>query len=269
MKDKPSIIEIKPPAQLGKSKERFDIFLAGSIENGKAEKWQDAFVEEFKKIKNLKRTVGIFNPRRDDWDPTWKEGSKELEEQIEWEVERLEQSDLIVMYLQPGTISPVSLYELGLFCKDVYALRKRMIVLCPSGFHRKTNVDVYCSYFDITVAKDMKDLYKKAKKELEDYDPNMDDKMAKLGKQLSEINENLKIKELKKELKESRKDYNKAMEISFQTSDDNNKLKKEIEKLKGEKKKIYLRSQKQVTEIQTLKASLEEKTTETKTKKKK
>lgn len=256
MKEK-HVIEIKPPAQLIKSKERFDIFLAGSIENGKAEEWQTAFVKELEKT--VKRPVGIFNPRRDDWDPTWKEGSKELEEQIEWEVENLERANLIVFYFQPGTISPISLFEFGLFCKDVYAMRKRMIVLCPSGYHRKTNVDVYCQYFDVSIAKDMKDLIKKTKQEIKDWDPNLEDKMIELGKQLSEINENLKIKELKKELKESRKDYNKAMEISFQTSDENNALKKEIEKLKGEKKKIYLRSQKQVTEIQELKEQLNKK----------
>jgi len=250
MKDK-NVIEIKPPAMLGKSKERFDIFLAGSIENGKAEPWQEALVQELEKT--VKRPIGIFNPRREDWDPTWKEGSKELINQIEWEVERLEQSDLIVMYLQPGTISPISLWELGCFCKDVYAMRKRMIVLCPSGFHRKTNVDVYCQYFDITMAKDMKDLIKKTKQEIKDWDPTLDDKMHELGKKIAELSTNTKIKELKKSLKESRKDYNKAMEISFQTSEENNSLKKEIEKLKGEKKKIYLRSQKQVTEIQELK----------------
>lgn len=198
MKNKSNVIDIKPPAQLMKSKDRFDIFLAGSIENGKAEDWQEAFKKELEKT--VKKPIGIFNPRRENWDPTWKEGSPELEAQIEWEIEHLEQANLIVMYLQPGTISPISLFELGLFCKDVYAMRKRMIVLCPSGFHRKTNVDVYCMHYDIMTAKNMKDLIKKTQKEIKDWDPKHEEKFEEATKKLGAV-----MSKIQKENKKTKK----------------------------------------------------------------
>lgn len=158
------MIHIKPPTELLKDPTRYDIFLAGSIEQGKAEEWQKAFYEEIYKMRP-KPNVAMFNPRRDDWDPNWDaiKDKKKLEEQIEWELEHLEKANLIVMYLQPGTISPVSLLELGLFAREVYVMKKQMIVLCPEGFHRKTNIDVVCQYYDITMAKDMNDLIKKTK----------------------------------------------------------------------------------------------------------
>lgn len=64
------------------------------------------------------------------------------------------------------------------------------------------------------------------------------------------------LTELKKENDNLNKDYIKAMEISFKVSFDNNKLNKEIEKIKGEKKKEYLRAQRLVTEVAKLKEEL-------------
>lgn len=180
MKTKSNITELKPPAMLIPSKDRFDIFLAGSIENGKAEQWQSAFRDALKKMKP-KLEVGLFNPRRDNWDASWtntpnnfknkrlKEHNPQLIEQIEWELEHLEKAQLIVMYLQPGTISPISLLELGLFAKEVYRSEKQMIVLCPDGFHRQANVDVVCQYYDISIAKNMEELIKKTKIRIKDH----------------------------------------------------------------------------------------------------
>ncbi len=42
------------------------IFLAGSIEMGKAENWQQRIERELTKCDGV-----IFNPRRDDWDSSW------------------------------------------------------------------------------------------------------------------------------------------------------------------------------------------------------
>lgn len=41
------------------------MFLAGSIEMGQAENWQDIMTKYFEKDFN------IFNPRRDNWDSSW------------------------------------------------------------------------------------------------------------------------------------------------------------------------------------------------------
>jgi len=58
--DNKSIV-VKPPEKLPTNIK--GIFLAGSIEMGKAEDWQ-------KKVESLLKNenIVIFNPRRDDWD---------------------------------------------------------------------------------------------------------------------------------------------------------------------------------------------------------
>lgn len=168
-KDK-KIIELKPSKlEYKKNKKRFDIFVAGSIENGKAEDWQTKFKESIMKMRP-QHEVTLFNPRRENWDPTWNQkDNPELVQQIEWELDHLELADLIVMYIQPGTISPISLLELGLFAKEVYRIEKQMIVLCPDGYFRQANVDVVCQYYDISIAKDMDDLIKKTKIRIKDH----------------------------------------------------------------------------------------------------
>jgi len=50
------------------------VFLAGSIEMGVAEHWQDEVAQELLKLElpHDKRLV-IANPRRKDWDSSWKQ----------------------------------------------------------------------------------------------------------------------------------------------------------------------------------------------------
>lgn len=131
---------IKPPSPIpdecGPS-----VFLAGSIEMGTAEDWQIAIEQHF-----IAKGITVFNPRRDDWDPTWeqREDNPPFREQVEWELNALDRADLILMYLQPGTKSPISLLELGLFADS-----GKLLVCCPDGFWRKGNVDIVCQRYSI------------------------------------------------------------------------------------------------------------------------
>lgn len=75
--------------------ERFSIFLAGSIEMGKAEDWQtkvEKAVEGY--------AINVFNPRRDDWDSSWKQTLEDDQfyKQVEWKHDHLSKSDLIFLY---------------------------------------------------------------------------------------------------------------------------------------------------------------------------
>lgn len=163
------MIEIKPLADLLFEKDTFNIFLAGSIEQGKAEQWQSKIVDAIKKMpaKQIKH-VRIFNPRRDQWDSSWENTieNKEFVDQVEWELEHIERSHLVVFYLQPETMSPISLYELGLVSKDSFNVKKSVFVCCPKGFHRKGNVDIITSYFDMEEAASLDDLIKMIKKKI-------------------------------------------------------------------------------------------------------
>lgn len=146
---------IKPPDPIYASPKR-QIFLAGSIEMGKAEDWQ-------KKVADILEyeDVILFNPRRDDWDTSWKQekDNPQFRGQVEWELEALEQCDTIFMYLSPGTISPISLLELGLFTDTGGGWNTKMIVCCPEGFHRKGNVDIVCERYGVDQIDSLEELY--------------------------------------------------------------------------------------------------------------
>lgn len=135
---------IKPPFR------KLSIFLAGSIEMGVAVDWQSKIEEELKDF-----NVTIFNPRRDNWDNSWEQSihNKQFREQVEWELDHLDKADIILMYFDENTKSPISLLELGL-----YASSGKLILYCPEGFWRKGNVDIVANRYNITQVGSMDEL---------------------------------------------------------------------------------------------------------------
>jgi hypothetical protein len=126
-------IEIQAPNKIPlTNKEK--VFLGGSIEQGKAIKWQKQIITTLKD-----EEIMFLNPRRDNWDSSLVQSidNPEFCEQVDWELKALELSDLIVMFIDPNTLSPISLMEIGL-----HARSGKMIVCCPEGFWRKGNVDI-------------------------------------------------------------------------------------------------------------------------------
>ncbi|GAH39107.1 unnamed protein product [marine sediment metagenome] len=121
--------------------EKTSVFLAGSIEMGAAENWQQTLEKSLKHL-----DIVILNPRREDWDSSWIQSinNPQFREQVEWELLAQESADIIVMYFSPGTKSPITLLEFGLFVRS-----DKLIVCCPKGFWRKGNVDIVCKYYGI------------------------------------------------------------------------------------------------------------------------
>ena len=117
---------------------KFTIFLGGSIEMGKAELWQDSLTEKLTKY-----DVRVLNPRRDDYDAGQKQSINNpyFKEQGEWELDGLDRADLIVVYLQPDTLSPISIGEINLHINTL-DWNKQMIICCPEGFWRKGNIEI-------------------------------------------------------------------------------------------------------------------------------
>lgn len=128
------------------------IFLAGSIEMGKAVNWQDKVIELLSDTDCI-----IFNPRRDDWDSSWVQSidNPQFKEQVMWELKALEYADKILMYIDPNTKSPITLLELGLFARD-----GTLVVCCPDGFYRKGNVDIVCKFYGIEQVDSLEELVK-------------------------------------------------------------------------------------------------------------
>jgi len=186
------VVTIKPPHIYKTTERSITMFLAGSIEMGKAEMWQDDVTEFLSSgISNDKADeLVIFNPRRDDWNNSWKqdESDPNFVEQVEWELEHIEKSDVVAFYLQPGTKSPISLMELGIVGPASFALNQRVVVLCPEGFHRKGNVDITAKWFDMHIAKDMDD-FKRIIKQLVTVNipNNSKEEIEALSKRLDEL----------------------------------------------------------------------------------
>lgn len=111
------------------------VFLAGSIEMGRAAPWQAELVAALAAEPDLV----LLNPRREDWDSSWRQSIDDprFREQVEWELAGLEAADVVVMALLPDTQAPISLLELGLFVRE-----KPLVVYCPEGYWRRGNVDV-------------------------------------------------------------------------------------------------------------------------------
>jgi hypothetical protein len=132
---------IVPPNPFDQTSPDYQVFLAGSIEMGNAALWQDQVIELLKPYNGT-----IYNPRRPEWDDSWKQEieNKQFLEQVSWELTAMESSDIILMYLDPATKSPISLLELGLHAND-----NKLVVYCPKGFWRKGNVDIVCERYNV------------------------------------------------------------------------------------------------------------------------
>jgi hypothetical protein len=131
----------KPP-YLHSQIDGFCIFLAGSIEMGKAVEWQDKVSESLEEYSG-----NILNPRRAEWDSSWKQSidNPNFKEQVTWELDGLDRSQIIFFYLDPNTKSPISLLEIGKYI----ASDKKLIICVPQGFWRRGNIEVLCDRYNI------------------------------------------------------------------------------------------------------------------------
>lgn len=150
------MIEIKAPGEYASITGRKSIFLAGSIEMGTADNWQERLVASLQHLDVL-----ILNPRRTHWNAMWDQSADnpDFRQQVEWELDALDHAELVVMYFAPETRSPITLLELGIHAAGN---PKKLIVCCPDGFWRKGNVDVVCSRFGVRQVATLEDLIKSA-----------------------------------------------------------------------------------------------------------
>ncbi len=149
------------------------VFLGGSIEMGIAPNWQrhtalqlstrmtmdvTASMHALEPVSVIKERCNVFNPRRTDWDNSWLQdhSNPQFYQQVNWELNALEQADIILMYLHPGANSPISLLELGLHYK-------KMIVACPQDFYRKGNIDIVCDRYNIPLFNTLPDAISRIK----------------------------------------------------------------------------------------------------------
>ena len=138
-----------PPLEIGET----SIFLAGSIDMGSAENWQDRMEKDLVDFDNLV----IYNPRRDDWDSDWVQDptlGTQFHEQVTWELDHIEAANLVVVYFADGSKSPITLLEFGLLAR----MDKYVVVYCTPEFYRYGNVKMVADRYGIPVYNDYEDL---------------------------------------------------------------------------------------------------------------
>jgi len=131
------------------------VYLVGNIEMGIAPKWQMDITKHFSSL-----PIIVLNPRQNHWNTNLKQdiSNPEFHKQVQWKLKYQEKAIVIAIYLQPGTISLISLMELGLFIKT-----KKMVICCPDGFHRKGNVQVMCNKYNGKLVEMLNELVEKVK----------------------------------------------------------------------------------------------------------
>lgn len=146
---------IKPVNSYPKDKILKKIFFGGSIEMNKAEDWQNKLFDDIKDIDCI-----VLNPRRDDWDSSWKQdptpGTK-FHGQVTWELDAQRDSDIIVYYFAGKTMSPITLLELGLH------INKNIIVYVDDAYERAGNVIITCKYHNVYCTNNYNNFVKKLK----------------------------------------------------------------------------------------------------------
>lgn len=137
---------IKAPAKL---QEGFLVFLSGSVAG---DDWRGYLIKKLGE-----QDIIILDPQRDDWDSSWTEtaDNPKFREQVEWELSGLEKSNVIALYFDEASKSPISLLEFGLFGQS-----GKLVVYCPAGFAHKGNVDIVCERYNIEQVGSMDELVK-------------------------------------------------------------------------------------------------------------
>lgn len=131
------------------------VFLAGSIEMGKAVQWQKQMAATLQDL-----PVTLCNPRRGAWDPNVTKSAKDaaFKQQVVWELTALENASIIVFFFDANTVSPVTMMELGL-----WASSGKVIVCCDSRFWRAGNIHLVCERYKVPYVEKFDDLVSAAK----------------------------------------------------------------------------------------------------------
>ncbi|WP_025740550.1 nucleoside 2-deoxyribosyltransferase domain-containing protein [Aquimarina pacifica] len=139
----------------------FSVFLAGSVQSADVtEKWRTRVIKKLSDEKvTLIDPVWVHNGANLDYNDT--RDTTKINKQVGWELDALERVDMVIMYLDEASKSPISLLELGL-----YAQSGKLVVCCADGFWRKGNVDVVCERYGVAQVADLDELVSVVKKKL-------------------------------------------------------------------------------------------------------
>lgn len=128
---------------------KFSVFTAGSIEMGNAVQWQNHMAISLSHL-----PITVCNPRRGHWNPdiTPLARDEDFRTQVEWELDALEQADVICFFFDVTTKSTVS----------------QVVVCCGDEYWKGGNVELTCRRYDIPFVKSFAELVPAVEKMLVD-----------------------------------------------------------------------------------------------------
>lgn len=137
------------------------LFIAGGIRN--CPKWQDELIEKLLKEQRIKDEIEdedikiiIYNPRCNE--------VPEEDKQIEWEFNKLKESDIISFWFSEGSVNPITLLEYGKHMKS----KKKLVIGCHPNYEKKNNIKVQTELErkDLKVNEDFESFYEELVDEL-------------------------------------------------------------------------------------------------------
>ena len=151
-----SVVMVHPheePLEYSEKSGRTTVFLAGTIDMGNSIDWQARADSLFAACPGGGRYM-LYNPRQENWDAS---RPGEMDYQVNWELEHLEEADCIIMNFLPGSQSPITLLELGLHVRS-----GKLLVVCPEEFYRHDNVRITCEKYGVPMFSSLEDAVRHA-----------------------------------------------------------------------------------------------------------
>jgi len=131
--------------------EGFKVYLAGAIDMGDAENWQQDVISRFAGIEEMV----LLNPRRSKFTDAMEQA------QIEWELEAMDDADLIFMWFPKESEAPISLLEMGLYLRS-----GKLLLGVEVGYYRQRNIELTARRYNVTVFYSLDDLVQQVKNRL-------------------------------------------------------------------------------------------------------
>ena len=149
-------VVLRPPKPISAVKDAFSVFFSSTAEINSFLPWQNLILKEL-----IDEEIVCFNPFRNAWDLAWEEVDDyedKYKNQVLWELQALDQANLIVMYFCSNVKAPVSLLEFGLQAKS-----GKLLICCAKDFWRKKFIDVVCKQYGISQACSLEEVVDKIK----------------------------------------------------------------------------------------------------------
>lgn len=146
----------KPPETGFKTSGMIKIFMGGGI--GECPNWQEDMIKLLDKHCMSPSKIHLFNPR---WEYKWTSL-----QQIEWEYNKLKESDIIIMWFSRGGQNRIVFYELGMWVNSTNA--KAFIGIDPK-FDRSEDVVIqtHLARPELTIYTNLEDLARAVGKEVD------------------------------------------------------------------------------------------------------